>query len=157
MKTLNVVAAIIKKDNKILATKRGYGEFINMWEFPGGKIETNETKEEALIREIKEELDCTIKPTKFALNLEYQYPTFYLQSGFPKTNLTTLTGFQPTLRLWIILKRPWRISMDRLQMAKDKKAELEGKLEKVKGTPREEEFQMQLDKINQLIEHLENE
>ena len=79
MKTLNVVAAIIKKDNKILATKRGYGEFINMWEFPGGKIEQNETKEEALIREIKEELDCTIKPTKFALNLEYQYPTFYLK------------------------------------------------------------------------------
>ena len=79
MKTLNVVAAIIKKENKILATKRGYGEFINMWEFPGGKIENNETKEEALIREIKEELDCTIKPTKFALNLEYQYPTFYLK------------------------------------------------------------------------------
>ena len=52
MKTLNVVAAIIKKDNKILATRRGYGEFIDMWEFPGGKIENNETKEEALIREI---------------------------------------------------------------------------------------------------------
>lgn len=79
MKTLNVVAAIIKKDNQILATKRGYGEFINMWEFPGGKIENNETKEEALIREIKEELDCIIKPTKFALELEYQYPTFYLK------------------------------------------------------------------------------
>ena len=73
MKTLNVVAAIIKKDNKILATKRGYGEFINMWEFPGGKIEPDETKEEAL------KLDCTIKPTKFALDLEYQYPTFYLK------------------------------------------------------------------------------
>lgn len=79
MKTLNVVAAIIKKDNKILATKRGYGEFINMWEFPGGKIEAGETKEEALIREILEELDCTIEITKFALDLEYQYPTFYLK------------------------------------------------------------------------------
>ena len=79
MKTLNVVAAIIKKENKILATKRGYGEFINMWEFPGGKIEAKESQKEALIREIKEELDCTIKPTKFALNLEYQYPTFYLK------------------------------------------------------------------------------
>lgn len=79
MKTLNVVAAIIKKDNKILATKRGYGEFINMWEFPGGKIEPNESKEEALIREIKEELDCTINLTKFALDLEYQYSTFYLK------------------------------------------------------------------------------
>ena len=79
MKTLNVVAAIIKKENKILATKRGYGEFVNMWEFPGGKIEAGESQKEALIREIKEELDCTIKPTKFALNLEYQYPTFYLK------------------------------------------------------------------------------
>ena len=88
MKTLNVVAAIIKKDNKILATKRGYGEFINMWEFPGGKIEANETKEEALIREIKEELDCTIKPTKFALNLEYQYPTFYLKMSCFEATIT---------------------------------------------------------------------
>ena len=79
MKILNVVAAIIKKDNKILATKRGYGEFINMWEFPGGKIEQNETKKEALIREIKEELDCIIKPTKFVLDIEYQYPTFFLK------------------------------------------------------------------------------
>ena len=79
MKTLNVVAAIIKKDNKILATKRGYGEFINMWEFPGGKIEKSESKREAIVREIKEELDCIIRPTKFALDLEYQYPTFYLK------------------------------------------------------------------------------
>ena len=88
MKTLNVVAAIIKKDNKILATKRGYGEFINMWEFPGGKIESNETEEEALIREIKEELYCTIKPTKFALDLEYQYPTFYLKMSCYEAEIT---------------------------------------------------------------------
>ena len=92
MKTLNVVAAIIKKDNQVLATKRGYGEFINMWEFPGGKIEPDETKEEALIkaliREIKEELDCTIKPTKFALDLEYQYPTFYLKMSCFEATIT---------------------------------------------------------------------
>ncbi len=79
MKSLNVVAAIIKKDNQILATKRGYGEFINMWEFPGGKIEGEETKEDALVREIKEELDCIIKPVRFALDVEYAYPTFYLK------------------------------------------------------------------------------
>jgi 8-oxo-dGTP diphosphatase len=93
LKTLNVVAAIIHKDGKILATKRGYGEFINQWEFPGGKIEANETKEEALIREIKEELNVEIEITNFALDLEYQYPTFYLKmscfdciikSGTPK-------------------------------------------------------------------------
>ena len=57
MKQIKVVAAIIQKENKILATKRGYGEFINMWEFPGGKIESGETKKQALVREIKEELN----------------------------------------------------------------------------------------------------
>ena len=79
MKVIEVVAAIIYKDGAYFTTQRGYGEFEGMWEFPGGKIEPNESKEEALIREIKEELDCTIKPTKFALDLEYQYPTFYLK------------------------------------------------------------------------------
>ena len=78
MKKLNVVAAIIKKDNKILATQRGYGEFEGLWEFPGGKIEEGETKEEALIREIKEELNADIIVEKFALDLEWQYPNFYL-------------------------------------------------------------------------------
>ena len=79
MKTLNVVAAIIHKDDKILATKRGYGEFINQWEFPGGKIEDGESKEEALKREIKEELSIEIDIKNFALDIEYQYPTFYLK------------------------------------------------------------------------------
>lgn len=78
MKQIKVVAAIIQKENKILATKRGYGEFINMWEFPGGKIELGETKEQALVREIKEELNIEISVDKFALDIEYQYPNFYL-------------------------------------------------------------------------------
>ncbi|MDD6048830.1 MAG: (deoxy)nucleoside triphosphate pyrophosphohydrolase [Methanobrevibacter ruminantium] len=78
MKELYVVAAIIKKDNKILATQRGYGEFEGLWEFPGGKIEEGETKEEALVREIKEELNADILVEKFALDLEWQYPNFYL-------------------------------------------------------------------------------
>ena len=78
MKELFVVAAIIKKDNKILATQRGYGEFEGLWEFPGGKIENGETKEEALVREIKEELNADIIVEKFALDLEWQYPNFYL-------------------------------------------------------------------------------
>ena len=78
MKELYVVAAIIKKDNKILATQRGYGEFEGLWEFPGGKIEAGETKEEALVREIKEELNADILVEKFALDLEWQYPNFYL-------------------------------------------------------------------------------
>lgn len=78
MKEIKVVAAIIQKENKILATKRGYGEFINMWEFPGGKIEPGETKKQALVREIKEELNIEISVDKFALDIEYQYPNFYL-------------------------------------------------------------------------------
>ena len=78
MKEIKVVAAIIQKENKILATKRGYGEFINMWEFPGGKIEPGETKEQALVREIKEELNIEISVDKFAIDIEYQYPNFYL-------------------------------------------------------------------------------
>lgn len=78
MKEIKVVAAIIQKENKILATKRGYGEFINMWEFPGGKIESGETKEQALVSEIKEELNIEISVDKFAIDIEYQYPNFYL-------------------------------------------------------------------------------
>lgn len=78
MKEIKVVAAIIQKENKILVTKRGYGEFINMWEFPGGKIESGETKEQALVREIKEELNIEINVDKFAIDIEYQYPNFYL-------------------------------------------------------------------------------
>lgn len=78
MKEIKVVAAIIQKENKILATKRGYCEFINMWEFPGGKIESGETKEQALVREIKEELNIEISVDKFAIDIEYQYPNFYL-------------------------------------------------------------------------------
>lgn len=78
MKEIKVVAAIIQKENKILATKRGYGEFINMWEFPGGKIEPGETKKQALVREIKEELNIEISVDNFALDIEYQYPNFYL-------------------------------------------------------------------------------
>lgn len=78
MKTIHVVAAIIKDGNKIFATQRGYGEFKGGWEFPGGKIEPNETKEQALIREIKEELDTTIQVNSFFETIEYDYPTFHL-------------------------------------------------------------------------------
>lgn len=65
MKTINVVAAIIKKDNKVFIAERGYGEFKGKWEFPGGKIEQGEIGEEAVVREIKEELRSTVKVLKF--------------------------------------------------------------------------------------------
>lgn len=78
MKTIYVVAAIIKDENKIFATQRGYGEFQGGWEFPGGKIEEGETKEEALKREIREELDTEIQVGEHVYTVEYDYPNFHL-------------------------------------------------------------------------------
>lgn len=78
MKNIRVVSAIICKDNKIFATQRGYGEFKDRWEFPGGKIEENESNENALKREIKEELDIDIKVEKLLDTVEYDYPNFHL-------------------------------------------------------------------------------
>lgn len=78
MKTVNVVAAIIIKDKKIFATQRGYGEFKDGWEFPGGKVERGETPENAIVREIKEELDTEIKVKEYFDTVEYDYPNFHL-------------------------------------------------------------------------------
>lgn len=78
MKTIKVVAAIIQDGDKIFATQRGYGEFKDGWEFPGGKIEEGETPEEALIREIREELDTEIEVGEQIDTVEYDYPEFHL-------------------------------------------------------------------------------
>lgn len=78
MKTVRVVAAVIRKDDKIFATQRGYGEFKDGWEFPGGKIEEGEIPEQALAREIKEELDTEIQVGKLIDTIEYDYPKFHL-------------------------------------------------------------------------------
>lgn len=78
MKTVRVVAAIIIENRKVFATQRGYGEFKDGWEFPGGKIEPGETPEEALKREIMEELDTEIEVGDLLDTVEYDYPTFHL-------------------------------------------------------------------------------
>lgn len=78
MKTIEVVAAIIKRDDKILATQRGTGEFKGGWEFPGGKIEQGESTHNALVREIMEELDTTIQVNELFDIVEYDYPNFHL-------------------------------------------------------------------------------
>lgn len=82
MKTVRVVAAIIcdsiKEKKRIFATARGYGDFKGQWEFPGGKIEEGETPQQALVREIKEELEATIIVGELIDTIEYDYPTFHL-------------------------------------------------------------------------------
>ena len=78
MKIIKVVAAVISDSDRIFATQRGYGEFKDGWEFPGGKVEPGESPEEALVREIKEELDAHIEVDHLIGRVEYDYPTFHL-------------------------------------------------------------------------------
>ncbi len=79
MKTIEVAAAVIKANNRILATQRGYGEHKDGWEFPGGKMEEGETPEQALIREIREELETDISVDRYIRAIEYDYPEFHLK------------------------------------------------------------------------------
>lgn len=78
MKTIRVTAAIIIENDKVFATQRGYGEFKDGWEFPGGKIEPNEAPEDAIVREIREELDTEIEVVELLDTVEYDYPEFHL-------------------------------------------------------------------------------
>ena len=78
MKQIEVVAAIIRRENKIFATQRGYGDWKDWWEFPGGKMEAGETPEEALCREIREELSTDISVDELLCTVDYDYPKFHL-------------------------------------------------------------------------------
>ncbi len=79
MKTIHVVAAIIQRDGRVLATQRGYGEQKDGWEFPGGKIEEGETPEQALVREIREELAMEVRVERHVVDVAWDYPTFHLE------------------------------------------------------------------------------
>ena len=78
LKQVQVVAAIICKDDKIFVTQQGYGDYQGMWEFPGGKVELGESSEAALVREIKEELNVSIRVGEWIGTVEYDYPTFHM-------------------------------------------------------------------------------
>ena len=78
MKSIKVVAAIIEKDGKILATQRGYGDMKGGWEFPGGKVEPGETSQQAIKREIEEELEAEINVGRLVVDVNHDYPTFHL-------------------------------------------------------------------------------
>ena len=78
MKTVEVVAAIIKHDGRVFATQRGYGDYVGGWEFPGGKVEPGETGEQAIVREIEEELACHIGVERFVTTVDWDYEAFHL-------------------------------------------------------------------------------
>ena len=78
MKTVNVVAALMVHDGRIFATQRGYGDWKGWWEFPGGKVEPGERPEDALVREIREELAADIRVERHVATIEWDYPTFHL-------------------------------------------------------------------------------
>ncbi len=94
MKTINVVAAVIMKGGKVFATQRGYGEFKDGWEFPGGKVEAGESPEEALRREIREELEVEVNVGDLIDTIEYDYPAFHLSM---KCYACTIAGGSPHL------------------------------------------------------------
>lgn len=79
LKSIEVVAAVIVRDGSLFATQRGYGDFKDMWEFPGGKMESGETPQDALVREIREELDAEITVGDLLRVVEYDYPAFHLK------------------------------------------------------------------------------
>ena len=79
MKSIDVVAAIICHEGRVLATQRGYGDFAGGWEFPGGKIEPGESPEEAVVREIREELDVTVGVDSLLVTVDHDYATFHLR------------------------------------------------------------------------------
>ena len=110
MKTIEVVAAIIVHDGKILATQRGYGDYAGGWEFPGGKIEPGEQPEAALVREIHEELDAQVEVGRHLVTVSYEYPEFILHM---QCFLCSLTG---SLRLlehsdarWLTRETLWSV------------------------------------------------
>lgn len=88
-KHIDVVAAIIVKDGKILATQRGYGNYAGAWEFPGGKIEPGEEPEAALEREIREELDASVEVGDLLITVDYEYPEFFMTM---RCHACTLSG-----------------------------------------------------------------
>lgn len=91
MKTIEVVAAIIRRGNAVFATQRGYGAWKDFWEWPGGKIEPGETPEEALRREIREELDAEIRVDKYLHAVDWDYPEFHLHMRCYLCSLVTET------------------------------------------------------------------
>ena len=114
-KTIRVVAALIEKDDCIFAAKRAYGFLKGRWEFPGGKIEAGESGEQAIIREIQEELDTIIAVDGFFMNVQYDYPEFHLDMDVYRCHIVKgrlelnpeIHGEEATLPISSLLEEPW--------------------------------------------------
>lgn len=111
-KIIKVVAAIIRRGDSVLATQRGYGDYKDWWEFPGGKIETGETPEAALIREIREELDTEIAVEGFLTTVEHDYPEFHLSMDcfWCKVVSGRLTLLEHEAAKWLPLDDLWQVN-----------------------------------------------
>ena len=110
-KSIKVVAAIIIKDGSFFATQRGYGAWKDWWEFPGGKVEAGETAEEALVREIKEELDTLVSVDEFFMTVEYDYPEFHISMDCFICSVISgeLTLLEHESARWLPLSAPWQV------------------------------------------------
>ena len=108
---IKVVAAIIIENGSLFATQRGYGAWKDWWEFPGGKIEEGETPEEALVREIKEELDTLVSVDEFLMTVEYDYPEFHLSMDCYLCSVISghLTLLEHESARWLPLSDPWQV------------------------------------------------
>ena len=111
MKSIRVVAAIIERDGHIFATQRGYGNYKDWWEFPGGKIEPGETAEQALKREIKEELDTEISVGEHLITVEYDYPEFHLVMDCFMCSVVSgqLTLLEHEAARWLPVDDMWQV------------------------------------------------
>ena len=111
-KSIKVVAAVIRKGNYVFATQRGYGEYKDWWEFPGGKIEEGETPENALVREIKEELDSDITVGTLLTTVEHDYPSFHLSMDCYWCNVKSgkLTLLEHEAAKWLPLDDLWQVN-----------------------------------------------
>ena len=110
-RTIKVVAAIIIEDGRLFATQRGYGAWKDWWEFPGGKVETGETPEDALVREIKEELDTLVSVEEFFMTVEYDYPEFHISMDCFICSIISgeLTLLEHESSSWLPLSDPWQV------------------------------------------------
>ena len=110
-KNIKVAAAIIIKEGRFFATQRGYGAWKDWWEFPGGKVEAGETSEEALVREIKEELDTLVSVDEFVTTVEYDYPEFHISMDCFICSVISgeLKLLEHESARWLPLSDPWQV------------------------------------------------